>query len=316
MTLEIKDLSVSYGSFEVLKDISFHLEKGQLIGLVAPNGTGKTTLFNAVMRFIPIKSGEIFVNDKKYTASDKDVLDLHQKITFFPDQSDLFENFTGREHIEMYAQIWSGREKEVNKIIHRLQMEGYVDRKVHEYSLGMRQRLCFAMMVAADTPIMFMDEVMNGLDPENVSLVSDVLIELRQANKIVIIASHLLDNLDEYADKVFFLKDKRLHQINDLNEKRSMYYKIIAQSKQVKTLEEERFLTENTIHLSNEVLCIPIDDLTAEEDQELYQKLRGMLLESIEIGPLGTSEYYSYLYGLRIHSFDRGKETDEKIEKH
>ncbi len=311
MTLEIKNLSVSYGDFDVLKGISFHLEDGQLIGLVAPNGTGKTTLFNAVMRFIQVKEGQIFVDGKEYTASDKDVLALHQKITFFPDQSDLFENFSGREHIEMYAEIWSGRIKDVQAIIERLQMEGYVDRKVQEYSLGMRQRLCFAMMVAADTPIMFMDEVMNGLDPENVSLVSDVLIELRQLGKIVMIASHLLDNLDEYADKVFFLKDKELHRVNDLNEERSLFYKIVLSDAHVKTLEQEKYLTEKTIRLSNNVLCIPISDLTDEEDQRLYSKLRALNVESIEIAPLGTSEYYSYLYGLRIFSFDRGQEHHE-----
>lgn len=305
MTLEIKNLSVSYGELEVLKDVSFHLEKSQLIGLVAPNGTGKTTLFNAVMRFIPTTSGQVFIDGREYTASDQDVLALHQKITFFPDQADLFENFTGREHIAMYAQIWSGREKEVDDIILRLQMEGYVDRKVEEYSLGMRQRLCFAMIVAADTPIMFMDEVMNGLDTENVSLVSGVLIELRHAGKIVMIASHLLDNLDEYADKVFFLKDKEINHINDLNKKRPLFYKITAQDRQVKLLENEGFLTENTIHLSNEVLCIPIDDLTTNEDEKLYKRLREMTLTNIEIGPLGTSEYYSYLYGLDIHSFAR-----------
>lgn len=310
MTLEIKNLSVAYGNVEVLKDISFHLEDGQLIGLVAPNGTGKTTLFNAIMHFIPIKSGQILVDGKEYTSSDKDVLELHQKVTFFPDQADLFENFSGREHIEMYAQIWSGRESEIQQIIERLQMENYVDRKVREYSLGMRQRLCFAMMVAADTPIMFMDEVMNGLDPENVSLVSDILIELRQARKIVIIASHLLDNLDEYADKVFFLKDKSLHHINNLNEERPLFYKIVAQDQQVALLKQENLLTEHTIHLSNEVLCVPIEDLTIEEDRRLYERLREMQIESIEISPLGTSEYYSYLYGLRIHSFDRGHEVD------
>lgn len=313
MTLEIKHLSVSYGDFEVLKDISFQLEEGQLIGLVAPNGTGKTTLFNAIMRFIQVKEGQIFVDGKEYTASDKDVLTLHQKITFFPDQSDLFENFSGREHIEMYAEIWSGRREEVDQIITRLQMEDYVDRKVQEYSLGMRQRLCFAMMVAADTPIMFMDEVMNGLDPENVSLVSDVLIELRQDKKIVMIASHLLDNLDEYADKVFFLKDKELHRINDLNEERPLFYKIIVNDAQVKQLENEDYLTENTLHLSNQVLCIPIADLTPEQDHKLYEKLRELNAESIEISPLGTSEYYSYLYGLRIYSFDRGQEAHEEV---
>ena len=312
MTLEIKHLSVSYGDYEVLKDISFQLEKGQLIGLVAPNGTGKTTLFNAIMRFIQVKEGQIFVDGKEYTASDKDVLALHQKITFFPDQADLFENFSGREHIEMYAEIWSGKRKEVNQIITRLQMEDYVDRKVQEYSLGMRQRLCFAMMVAADTPIMFMDEVMNGLDPENVSLVSDVLIELRQDKKIVIIASHLLDNLDEYADKVFFLKDKELHRINDLNEERPLFYKIVVNDAQVKQLESEHYLTKNTLRLSNQVLCIPIADLTAEQDRKLYEKSRELNAESIEISPLGTSVYYSYLYGLRIYSFDRGEGTHEE----
>lgn len=306
MTLEVKKLSVSYGTFEVLKDVSFYLDKGQLIGLVAPNGTGKTTLFNAIMRFIPVKSGQILIDGKEYTASDEDVLALHQRITFFPDQADLFENFSGREHIEMYSQIWEGRTQDVDAIISRLQMEGYVDRKVQEYSLGMRQRLCFAMMVAADTPIMFMDEVMNGLDPENVSLVSDVLIELRHAGKIVMIASHLLDNLDEYADKIFFLKDKDLHRVNDLNEERPLFYKIVAHDDQVKLLEAENYLPKKTIQLSNQVLCIPIEEMTPEEDQRLYQKLREMRIESIEIAPLGTSEYYSYLYGLRIYSFDRG----------
>jgi len=312
MTLEVKNLAVSYGDFDVLEEISFQLEDGQLIGLVAPNGTGKTTLFNAIMRFTPVRSGEIFVDDKEYTASDEDVLALHQLITFFPDQADLFENFSGREHIEMYAEIWSGREQDVDTIIERLEMAHYVDRKVQEYSLGMRQRLCFAMMVAADTDIMFMDEVMNGLDPENVSLVSDVLIELRQAGKIIIIASHLLDNLDEYADKVFFLKGKKLHRINDLDEKQPVYYKVVCNDAQVAALEDGDYLTKNTIHLGNQMLCIPTADLTPVEDKALYDKLRQMSIASIEIAPLGTSEYYSHLYGLRIHAFDKGPAHDDK----
>ncbi len=305
MSLEVKNISVSYGDFEVLKDISFRIEEGQLIGLVAPNGTGKTTLFNAIMRFIQLKSGEIFIEEEKYTASDADVLRLHQKVTFFPDQADLYPNFTGREHIEMYAQIWSGRENELAEIISRLEMGSYVDRKVEEYSLGMKQRLCFAMMVAADTPIMLMDEVMNGLDPENVSLVSDVLIELRQENKIVMIASHLLDNLDEYADQVLFLKNKKLYQINNLNEPRPLYYKVTADKKENQLLKINNFITENTIYLSNESLCIPIKDLTEKSESELFSQLRKMKVDRIEIAPLGTAEYYSYIYGLPIHSFDR-----------
>ena len=313
MTLEIKDMTVAYGSRVVLEDISFHLENGQLIGLVAPNGTGKTTLFNAIMRFIPVKSGRILIDGTEYTAKDSDVLALHQLITFFPNQADLHENFSGTEHIEMYADMWAGRRDDVRAIIKRLEMEDYVDRKVSTYSLGMRQRLCFAMVVAADTPIMFMDEVMNGLDPENVSLVSDILIELRQSGKIIIVASHLLDNLDEYADKVFFLKDKKLHFTIDHREEKEDYFKLVCTQKQAQKLEAQFAMPEGTIHLGNSVLCIPLAPLTEEEQVSLYQLIRKMDKADLSVGPLGTSQYYSHLYGLELHSYSRGQENETHV---
>lgn len=306
MTLEIKNLTVAYGKRIVLEDISFKIENGHLIGLVAPNGTGKTTLFNAVMRFIPVKSGSIIVDDKEYTASDSDVLKLHEQITFFPDQADLHENFSGTEHIEMYADVWSDNREQVDQIIDRLQMRHYVDRKVSEYSLGMRQRLCFAMMVAANTPIMFMDEVMNGLDPENVSLVSDILIDLRNSGKIIMVASHLLDNLDEYADKVFFLKDKVLYRVNDHHEKQPDFYKVMCTKEQAQQLQTTVSLPTETIHLGNSVLCIPVDKLNESEQLELFKAIRQLEDVELKVGPMGTSEYYSYIYGLELHSFDRG----------
>lgn len=305
MTLEIRNLSVAYDDFEVLKDVSFYLEDGQIIGLVAPNGTGKTTLFNAIMRFIPIESGEILVDGQIYSPSDKDVLTLHKLITFFPDQADLFGNFSGREHIKMYAEMWSGKIDEIDTVIERLRMDHYVDRKVEEYSLGMRQRLCFAMMVVADTPIMLMDEVMNGLDPENVSLVSDVLIELRKAGKIIMIASHLLDNLDEYADKVFFLKDKELHSVNDLNEKHPLYYLIVCSEQEVDSLRNEGYLSDNVYHINHQLLCVPLNDFSPEQEVAFYKRLRAMDLQSMEIAPLGTAEHYALLYGLQVYSYDR-----------
>lgn len=308
MTLKVQDLAVAYGKNVILEKISFNVSNGQLIGLVAPNGTGKTTLFNAVMRFIPVQSGKIFVDDREYTASDADVLKLHKQITFFPDQADLFENFSGTEHIQMYADIWSENREQVDAIIDRLQMRHYVDRKVREYSLGMRQRLCFAMMMAANTPIMFMDEVMNGLDPENVSLVSDILIDLREAGKIILVASHLLDNLDEYADQVFFLKEKRLHQINDHRKIQPDYYKLLCTKEQAAHLEAGGHLPEETIHLGNSVLCIPVEEMNEQQQVRLFQEIRGLKNAELTIGPLGTSEYYSYIYGLELHSFDRGQQ--------
>jgi len=313
MTLEIKNMNISYGDRVILEDISFHLSNGQLIGLVAPNGTGKTTLFNAIMRFIPVKSGQILVDGKEYTAKDKDILKLHQLINFFPNQADLHENFSGTEHIKMYADMWAGRRDDVQTIIKRLEMDDYVDRKVSTYSLGMRQRLCFAMVVAADTPIMFMDEVMNGLDPENVSLVSDILIELREKGKIIMIASHLLDNLDEYADKVFFLKDKKLHHIIDHADKREDFFKLVCTQKQAIALEQVFPMPNGTIHLGNSMLCIPIGKMTDEQQVDLYRLIRQSGDIELSVGPLGTAQYYSHLYGLELHSYSRGHSNETLV---
>ena len=308
MSLEVKDLSVSYGEKTVLKNISFQIEKGQIIGLVAPNGTGKTTLFNAMMRFIPTRLGQILIDGTEYTASSKDVLELHQKMTFFPDQGDLLLNFSGREHIKMYADIWADSKQEVDAIIELLEMNGYVDRKVHTYSLGMKQRLCFAMMVAANTPVMLMDEVMNGLDPENVALVSSVLLKLKSEGKIIMVSSHLLDNLDEYADKVFFLKEKILHHITDWHEQMPIYYKTLLSPEKAKELEAKVLLPEETIHLGNNMLCIPIKDLDTEAQLKLFQEIRLLEPEELSVGPMGTSEYYSYIYSLPVRVPDRREE--------
>ena len=297
MSLEIKGLQVSYGERSILEQIDLYLEDGQILGLVAPNGTGKTSLFNAIMRFIPIKVGHILIDGKEYTSSDKDVLELHKRVTFFPDQADLHENFSGKEHIQMYADIWKKKNRSIEEVIDRLQMRGYVDWKVETYSLGMRQRLCFAMMIAADSPIMLMDEVMNGLDPENVNLVSGTLKELRETGKIIFVSSHLLHNLDEYADQVIFLKDRKIHFVYQRHGKAVDYYKVLLNDEQQKVLMDKWDLPSGTIWLNQDKLCIPLEGYTSQKQLDLFQVLRELEAERLEVGALGTAEYYTHLYG-------------------
>ena len=186
--------------------------KGEIIGVAAPNGTGKTTMFNVMANFVKPDSGHVFFDGKYAYRNEKEELHIHRMLATFPEQKDLFEEFSGVDHMKLYAKMWKGSTKHIRSIIDRLHMGHYVKRKVRTYSLGMRQRLCFAMMMAADTPIMLMDEVMNGLDVENVALISDCLMEMKQ-DKLIFVASHLLANLDLYADRVLFLKDgKFVHE--------------------------------------------------------------------------------------------------------
>lgn len=293
MSLEVKNLTINYGTKTVLKDVNFNIPDNTIIGLVAPNGTGKTTLFNAIIRFIPINTGEILIDGIAYKNTTKDVKALHNKITFFPDQAELYEDFSGVEHIEMYRDIWNPKSRNIDEVIRRLNMEDYVGNKVKTYSLGMRQRLCFAMMIAADTKIMFMDEIMNGLDPVNVELVSSVLQEIKADGKIIIVASHLLENLDDYADQIYFLNEQSIYYTYIREESHRDYVKGYISKDNLKSIGP---LEEGTLYLAGDRICIPADSMKEDEVFKMMSTLKKFSSAEVSLGALGTYEHYLRIY--------------------
>ncbi|HEL1733092.1 TPA: ABC transporter ATP-binding protein [Streptococcus suis] len=204
--LEVKITQFSYGERTILKDIHLELNHSQIIGLIAPNGTGKSTLVRIISGHIQSGGTQVTCNGKSYS---KDTQYMRQQIVKMPDQSDLYDELSGLHHLDYYAAMWGIASTYVETVVGLLHMEGYIKKKVGTYSLGMRQRLCFALVLVTQANFMLLDEVMNGLDPDNVQLISDILIELKKQGKTMIIASHLLDNLDSIADKIYFIKDCR-----------------------------------------------------------------------------------------------------------
>lgn len=194
----------SYGKKKIFEDIHLEIAPSSIIGLVAPNGTGKSTLVRLISGHITSESTQIRCNGKTYG---KESRYMRQQIVKMPDQADLYDELTGLQHLEYYAAMWKADSGAAKKVVSLLQMENYIQKKVGTYSLGMRQRLCFALVVVTQASYMLLDEVMNGLDPDNVQLISNVLLELKKQGKTMIIASHLLDNLDTIADTVYFIKD-------------------------------------------------------------------------------------------------------------
>lgn len=216
--ITIQNISVQFSDKKVLDDISITFEQGELIGLVAPNGTGKSTLMNVLMNYLqPTKGKVLFDNELSYSSKSNEVK-IHQFVSMMPDQSDLYNHLSGREHLKMFATMWKSDMKLIDETITALNMGHYVNKKTGTYSLGMRQRLCFAMQIVANTKIMMMDEVMNGLDPNNVEIISKILMQKKAEGKLIIIASHLLDNLEKYADRIFLFNEGKLVDANEIVE--------------------------------------------------------------------------------------------------
>lgn len=214
--IALQNIKLNFGKKNVLNDITITFHEGEIIGLVAPNGTGKSTLMNVLMNYVTPTSGKVTFDERLAYTSKANEVKIHELISMMPDQSDLYNHLSGRDHLKIFCTMWKGERRAIDETIAALQMGYYVDKKVGTYSLGMRQRLCFAMQIVANTRIMLMDEVMNGLDPINVELISSVLVRKKKEGKTIIIASHLLDNLEKYADRLFLFKDGKLMDVDDI----------------------------------------------------------------------------------------------------
>ena len=184
--LEVHIQNFSYGKKEILNQIDLELPSSQIIGLVAPNGVGKSTLIQILSGHLRNNGISVCYQGKNYTT---DTLFMRQHIVKMPDQSELYDELNGIEHLNFYASMWKVASGTVQTVIEQLKMEDYIHQKVGGYSLGMRQRLCFALVLVTKADYMLVDEVMNGLDPDNVELISKVLRQLRDEGKTIVIAT-------------------------------------------------------------------------------------------------------------------------------
>ena len=291
--LEVHIQNFSYGKKEILNQIDLELPSSQIIGLVAPNGVGKSTLIQILSGHLRNNGISVSYQGKNYTT---EPLFMRQHIVKMPDQSELYDELNGIEHLNFYASMW--KVETVQTVIEQLKMEGYIHQKVGGYSLGMRQRLCFALVLVTKADYMLVDEVMNGLDPDNVELISKVLRQLRNEGKTIVMASHLLNNLDSIADKIYFMKEKRI----------ALEYS--PQKEDVDTL-QLTFISEEHFEKFVEQFSREVDMVNPEgrqlsiylTDGELPKEKWNWILENIhqcseiKIGSKGCYALYKELYG-------------------
>lgn len=200
IAIKVEHAVKRYGSQTVLQDVSLEVEKGDMIGIVGRNGSGKTVLFKAICGFVPLDEGKITVNGK---VIGKDV-DMARNVGAIIENPGFLPNYSGKKNLHFLAKIQNRiGEEEIVQAIRLVGLDPDSKKGVGKYSLGMRQRLGFAQAIMENPDILIMDEPMNGLDKHGVEEMRNLLLSLREQGKTILIASHNPLDIEVLCSKVY-----------------------------------------------------------------------------------------------------------------
>lgn len=196
--LEIKNISVSFKDKNVLQNLNLEIEEGIILGILGKNGAGKTTLFESLYQSQKY-NGEILWKNQKL---------LRQNISYLETENYFYPYITGREYLSYFAK---DKLPKTIELAEKFQLS--LDKYVQYYSSGMKKKLALIGMLMLDKPINILDEPFNGVDFEGVHLLYDIIRELKQSNKMVIISSHIIETLFHTCDRIVTLENGLISNI-------------------------------------------------------------------------------------------------------
>ncbi|WP_055077977.1 ABC transporter ATP-binding protein [Lagierella massiliensis] len=204
MKINIDNISKSFDKGLVLNNINLYFESGKVYGLKGRNGSGKTMLLRAISGLILPDKGTIKIDDKI----------LGDDLSFPPSVGVLIENpgyipeLSGKENLKNIADIKSVvSDKEINEIMKYFDLEPESKKPVKKYSLGMKQKLGLCMAFMEDPELILLDEPMNALDEKAVNDLKDLILKKEKEGKLIIIASHDLEDLEELTDEIIEMQN-------------------------------------------------------------------------------------------------------------
>lgn len=199
--LTVDHLDKSFGSKQVLHGVDFFVEEGHVVALVGPNGAGKSTIMKAILGLIPVNGGGVDIKGQPVSITSHQALRNVGALIEYPG---IYPFLSGRQQLKLFANK-HGRDANVKTIIAAMGMGKYIDLPAKSYSLGMKQKLGIAQALVNDPKLVILDEPMNGLDPQAVKDLRDLIRNLAARGTSFLISSHILSELEKLADDVLIL---------------------------------------------------------------------------------------------------------------
>lgn len=214
--LKCENLNKKFGKKQILKNVSFEMQEGDILGFIGPNGAGKTTTIKLILGLQSITEGKVCINgydiEKQFTKAIK-------KVGAIVENPDLYMYLSGYENLKLIANLYQGIDKErIDEVVKLVKLENRIKDKVSKYSLGMRQRLGIAQAILHKPNLLILDEPTNGLDPEGIKEMRELLVDLAKNEKMaILISSHNLAELDNLCTKVCIIKNGEIIETSDIS---------------------------------------------------------------------------------------------------
>lgn len=199
--LSIKNLNKRYGAIQAVRNVSLEIQKGNVYGILGPNGSGKSTTLGIVLNVVNKTSGEY-----SWFGGSLQTHEALKKVGAIIERPNFYPYMTARENLELVCKI-----KDINahKVHEKLELVGLLDRensKFNTFSLGMKQRLAIASALLNDPEILILDEPTNGLDPQGIHQIRDIIKLIASQGTTILLASHLLDEVEKVCTHVLVLR--------------------------------------------------------------------------------------------------------------
>jgi ABC-type multidrug transport system ATPase subunit len=210
--LSLNNITKFYGSIRALHNVSFDVPQGTVFGVLGPNGSGKTTLLGIIMNVLRSNGGSYSWFGEK-TTSEKQ----RQQIGTLLETPNFYHYLSGERNLQIAAAIKTHGKEDIPKVLDMVKLTQRKNSKFSTYSLGMKQRLAIASTLLGDPSVLVLDEPTNGLDPVGIAETRELIRTLAKNGKTIILASHLLDEVEKVCTHVAILQKGELITAGDVN---------------------------------------------------------------------------------------------------
>lgn len=204
--IKINNLNKSYGTNHVLKDVSLEINKGEIVAIVGPNGTGKTTLMEIMMTLRKADTGSITIlgND---VAKDKDKDNIRGKIGSILQEGGMYNFIKLKEALDLFGSYYGVSNEKIDELVNEFELRPYMNTKFNKMSGGWKQRFLLAIAFLHDPELIFLDEPTTGLDPKAAQILWQRIKGTKRDNRTIILTTHSMEEVEKFCDRAIILND-------------------------------------------------------------------------------------------------------------